>query len=102
MNFLRKAIYRLKDKRALALSGEIDSELSMIEENSAYSSGVFINSLDDFSADDVTLNEVSSKKKQTSPFDIVRQIIYWICIAAFCVSAYMLIDNFVQKQKGIG
>ena len=100
MNFFRKVIYRLHDKKQLSSGSVPPSELTMIEENSGYSSGVFVNSLDSFSARDVVLNEVAAKKKPSSGFDVVRLIIYWICIAVFCVSAYMLIDNLIQKQKG--
>lgn len=77
---------------------ESDFEITSDEEEKT--SGVFINSLDEFSADDVVINETAAKAQKISPTEIIRKVMFWFFLVTFLISFWMLIENLAAKQKG--
>lgn len=77
-----------------------DSDFEITSDEEEKTSGVFVNSLDEFSADDVILNETARKARKISPSVIIRRIMFWFFLATFIVSFWQLIENLAAKQKG--
>ena len=64
-----------------------------------FSSGLFINSLDDLAEDDIPLSESAGKRERVSAGELFRRLLFWLFLASFLVSMFLLIRNFVQKQQ---
>ena len=64
-----------------------------------FQSGVFINSLDELEEDDIPLSGTAREAERVSPFEYVRRVMFWLFLAAFLVSAFLLVRNLIQKQQ---
>lgn len=104
MNILQKIsdlLFSRNDAEIEDTEENTDTELDMLEEGDVdFGQGVFINSLDDFSADDVVLNDAAVKAAKVTPIEIIRRIMFWVCLGTFVISFSMLIENLIAKQKG--
>ena len=61
--------------------------------------GIFINSLEELSEDDIPLSEIAREAEKTSPFEYVRRIMFWGFLATFLVSSFLLVRNLFQKHQ---
>lgn len=77
-----------------------DFILDKTDSDSAYSSGTFINSVEQLTADDIKLNPSAEKKKTLPVYEIIRRVAFVFFLGMFIVSSVMLIDNLIDKQKG--
>ena len=62
-------------------------------------SGIFINSLDELSEEDIPLSETALEAEKTSPFEYIRRVMFWGFLATFIVSSFLLVRNLIQKQQ---
>lgn len=65
-----------------------------------YRSGTFINSLDELTEDDISLNDAAAKKNNLPLFEWIRRVMFIFFLGMFIVSCIMLIQNLIDKQKG--
>lgn len=69
------------------------------ETDEDFQSGVFLNSLEELSEDDIEMNETAVKKSRVSPLEYLRRVLFVFFSAMFVVSCVMLIDNLIDKQR---
>ena len=69
------------------------------DSDSDFESGVFVNSLDELEEDDIPLSETALEAERTSAFEYIRRFMFWIFLAAFLVSSFLLVRNLIQKQQ---
>lgn len=100
MNLLAR-LKNNRDSRADELNRAVESELELDGAKEDFAGGVFINSLDDLTEDDIELSPAAAAKKGISPFEIARRCMFWSCLAVFVVSCGMLIQNMIDKQRGV-
>ncbi|MBE6541896.1 MAG: class B sortase [Ruminococcaceae bacterium] len=99
MSFLHKLKQKYSELKNDDESYEKELD-TMAQDEDDFSSGIFINSLDEFTADDIVLNETASKKEEVSVLEIARRIMLWVFLLSFVVSFCFLISNLIAKQKG--
>ncbi len=80
---------------------DLDTEYGFAGEDADedFQSGVFINSLDELEEDDIPLSGTAREAERVSPFEYVRRVMFWLFLAAFLVSAFLLVRNLIQKQQ---
>ncbi|MBQ8333338.1 MAG: class B sortase [Clostridia bacterium] len=76
-----------------------ESEMELDGSKADFAGGLFINSLDDLTEDDIELSPAAAAKKGISPFEIARRCIFWLCLVVFIVSCGLLIQNMIDKQR---
>ncbi len=69
------------------------------DSDSDFESGVFVNSLDELEEDDIPLSETALEAERTSAFEYIRRVMFWLFLAAFLVSSFLLVRNLIQKQQ---
>ncbi len=69
------------------------------ESDADFSSGLFINSLDDLAEDDIPLSGSARAAAKTPFSEIFRRIMFWLFLASFLVSSFLLVRNLIQKQQ---
>ncbi|MBQ3706780.1 MAG: class B sortase [Clostridia bacterium] len=78
---------------------DADFSLDEGESDADFSSGLFINSLDDLAEDDIPLSDTARKAMKTPVSEYIRRVIFWLFFASFVVSTFLLVRNFIQKQQ---
>ncbi len=79
-----------------------ESELAINNNrNDSLRNGVFLNSLDDLTEADITLNETAERTAKYSFAEILRRVTYFACLAVFLVSCLLLVQNLIAKQRGV-
>jgi len=91
----------IKSKRDTAKNDAMEAELELDGAKEDFAGGVFINSLEDLTEDDIALSPAAAVKKGVSPFEIARRIMFWICLTVFVVSCLMLVQNMIDKQRSV-
>ena len=69
------------------------------ESDADFSSGLFINSLDDLAEDDIPLSGPARAAMKTPVSEYFRRVVFWLFFASFLVSSFLLIRNLIQKQQ---
>ncbi len=78
-----------------------EGELSIGElPESGFENGVFLNSLDDLTENDIELNTAAKEAAKLSVTEVMRRIVYYASFAVFVVSCFLLVQNLIAKQKG--
>ena len=75
---------------------ELDLDFAEAED---YRSGLFLNSLEQLTEDDVPLSGTAAKRPKTFA-DLLRTFVFYLSAAAFVVSCVMLVQNLAARQKG--
>lgn len=78
----------------------VESEMELDGSKADFAGGLFVNSLDDLTEDDIEVSRAAAKKG-ISPFEIMRRFVFWICLAVFVVSCGMLVQNLIAKQRSV-
>ena len=78
---------------------DADFSLDASESDADFSSGLFINSLDDLAEDDIPLSDTARASMKTPVSEYIRRVIFWLFFASFLVSTFLLVRNFIQKQQ---
>jgi len=73
-------------------------ELDFVEPED-YRSGEFLNSLEQLTEEDVPLQSALTKRNKT-PADIFRTIVFYTSAVAFIISCVMLVQNLLAREKG--
>ena len=63
--------------------------------------GVFLNSLDDLSEGDIPLNTVAEQAAKLAFSEILRRIVFYISLTVFIISCFLLVQNLIDKRKGV-
>ncbi len=100
MNFKTYFINKKQEKKAAADSA-FEAELELDSAREDFAGGLFINSLDDLSEDDIPLSSAASVKKRVSPFEIARRIMFGVCLTVFVISCLLLVQNMIDKQRSV-
>ena len=99
-----KLLSHLKNRKKLrddAKKRELEAELVLDKASADFTGGLFINSLEDMTEEDIVLSPVAAAKKGISVFEIARRIMFWICLSVFAVSCVLLIQNLIDKQRSV-
>ncbi|MBQ4354736.1 MAG: class B sortase [Clostridia bacterium] len=97
MNFFDKRKQLKKKKAEEAYHAELQMEHG--ETDADFKSGLFINSLDHLTEDDIVMNETAEKMSRTSPLEWIRRVLFVFFAGMFVVSCVLLVDNLIDKQK---
>lgn len=98
---IRKYFESINKKQNEAESAE-EGELSFdTSQGEKIENGVFLNSLDELSEDDIELNETAARAARLSLSEIFRRIMFYGCLAVFIISCVMLVQNLIAKRRGI-
>lgn len=87
-----------KEETEVTEEGELSFDVPQGEE---LENGVFLNSLDELSEDDIELNETAARAARISLSEILRRIMFYGCLAVFIISCVMLVQNLIAKRRGI-
>ncbi|MGN1347278.1 MAG: class B sortase [Eubacteriales bacterium] len=80
---------------------DVEDELSIDEPSEEdFRNGAFLNSLDELNESDIKLNEAAERAAKTSPLEILRRIVFLVCLTVFVASCALLIQNLIGKQRG--
>ena len=90
-----------KQARELAENSAYDAEMELDSAKEDFAGGLFINSLEEMTEEDIALSPVAAAKKGVSPFEIARRIMFWICLIVFVISCLMLVQNMIDKQRSV-
>ncbi len=63
--------------------------------------GVFLNSLDDLTEQDIQLNTIAEQSAKLAPTEILRRIVFYVSLTVFIASCILLVQNLIDKQKGV-
>ncbi|MBQ2727507.1 MAG: class B sortase [Clostridia bacterium] len=91
----------MKKQRSDEGNAAMEAELELDGSREDFAGGVFINSLDDLTEEDITLSSAAAAKKGVSVFEIARRIMFWICLTVFAASCLMLVQNLIDKQRSV-
>ncbi len=91
----------IKAQRDDEKNGAMEAELELDGAKEDFTGGVFINSLEDLTEEDIILSPAAAAKKGVSPFEIARRIIFWICLTVFVGSCLLLVQNLIDKQRSV-
>lgn len=82
---------------------EISEELQMEhgETDADFRSGIFLNSLEELTENDIEMNETAVKAGKTSPLEYVRRVMFVFFAGTFIISCALLIDNLIDKHRSL-
>jgi len=100
MNFITH-FKNKKQARIIEENAACDAELELDHAKEDFAGGLFINSLEDLTEDDIQLSPAAATKKGVSPFEITRRIMFGICLTVFIISCLLLIQNMIDKQRSV-
>lgn len=102
MNFfgIRKYIESIKKSHTDDETGGGDEMSFDAPSDDEVENGVFLNSLDELSEDDIELNEVAKRAAKISPAEVFRRIMFYGCLCVFIISSVMLVQNLIAKRRG--
>lgn len=100
MNLIHKIKYAAWKRHSDdAGAGQADDELLPPDTDQSADNGVFLNSLDELSEDDISLNEAAQRSAKASPAEILRRLMFWTCLIIFIISCFSLVQNLIAKQR---
>ena len=67
----------------------------------ASDNGVFLNSLDELTEEDIELNAVAQRSAKLDFSEILRRFVFYISLGVFLVSCVLLVQNLIDKQRGL-
>lgn len=97
MRLFDKLKNRKQTDDAYGLPAEL--QLDDSDTDADFRSGVFLNSLEELTEDDIEMNEAAAKATKVSPLEWARRIMFVFFSVMFIVSCGMLIDNLIDKQR---
>ena len=70
-------------------------------EDSDFTGGTFINSLEELREEDIDLSPAAEGKREgPGIFEWIRRVLFWLFLIAFLVSSFLLVRNMIQKREG--
>lgn len=97
MNFFDKWKNRNHKNEADTFPAEL--QIDSAETDADFRSGIFLNSLEELTEDDIEMSEAAVRAAKVSPLEWVRRIMFVFFSVTFVVSCVMLVDNLIDKQR---